>query len=286
MGRPGNRKAPTEGPTGRPRRPTPLSFFAANRGPPLNLHPSDAMPDAREDAIYDDPALIPLYDVLNAANHDHDFYRREIPSWAERVIDLGCGTGRFARDLARRGFIVTAVDPAPGMIDFAKRQSGSDKVCWITGTAADLPQENAADAIIMMGHAFQCLLTDETTRDTFRQIRSSLRKGGRLLFESRNPSVSPWSDWNGKQRISLEGLGDDVEIERKVLAVDGAHVVFEEIFHLPGQEISSRSTLRFPDKAAIEEQLRSAGFSDIQVFGFWDRRPFAEDSPEIIVSAA
>lgn len=244
------------------------------------------MPNAREDAIYDDPALIPLYDVLNAANHDHDFYRREIPSWAERVIDLGCGTGRFARDLARRGFIVTAVDPAPGMIDFAKRQSGSDKVCWITGTAADLPQENAADAIIMMGHAFQCLLTDETARDTFRQIRSSLRKGGRLLFESRNPSVSPWSDWNGKQRISLEALDDDVEIERKVLAVDGAHVVFEEIFHLPGQKLSSQSTLRFPDKAAIEEQLRSAGFSDIQVFGFWDRRPFAEDSPEIIVSAA
>ncbi|RVU34689.1 class I SAM-dependent methyltransferase [Hwanghaeella grinnelliae] len=238
------------------------------------------------DAIYDDPALIPLYDILNSADHDHVFYRQEIPADARKVIDLGCGTGRFAIDLARRGYEVTALDPAPAMIDFARRQDGADAVNWFVGTASDIPAGLAADAAVMMGHAFQCLTTDQAIDSTLLAIRNTLRPGGRFLFESRNPQTGPWRHWNKRQEISSDSVGFPVAIDRQVVEVNGDLVSFEEHFSFSEKVVTSRSTLRFLGEAEIVAHLQKTGFKDITVFGFWDRRPFSDDSPEMIFAAA
>lgn len=49
----------------------------------------------------------------------------------ERVLDLACGFGRHALELARRGFSVTGVDITPDYIRFAKEQAEKE------GLAAD-----------------------------------------------------------------------------------------------------------------------------------------------------
>ena len=41
----------------------------------------------------------------------------------QRLVDLGTGTGTLARGFARRGCVVTGIDPAPTMLDEAKRLS-------------------------------------------------------------------------------------------------------------------------------------------------------------------
>lgn len=237
------------------------------------------------DAIYDDPSLVPLYDILNSADHDREFYRAEFPPGTKHVVDLGCGTGRFAIDLAQRGYQVTAVDPAPAMIAYARTQDKDAKVDWILGTAAQIPANKKADAVVMMGHAFQCLLTDDAALETLTHIRSVLCDGGRFLFESRNPAVAPWSRWGGRIQLPRDGSAAPLSVERRVLATDGEFVTFEEVFFLTDGPRTSRSTLRFPSKNTVTRQLRATGFDDIEIFGFWDRRPFAEDSPEMIFSA-
>lgn len=239
----------------------------------------------RADAIYDDPALIALYDILNAANHDHDFYRGEVPAGTRQIIDLGCGTGRFAIHLAQLGYAVTALDPAAGMIDFAKGQDTNGKVTWLVGTAVDLPRQPKADIVFMTGHAFQCLLTDTAIKETFDSVRTVLNPGGRFLFESRNPAQRPWSNWNTRQELTPAVLPHALTIERKVLEVTGELVSFEERYFLPGKILASTSTLRFPNKDLIVSGLRKAGFEEIDVFGDWDRNKFSKNSPEMIFSA-
>ena len=41
-----------------------------------------------------------------------------------KLLDAGCGTGRYARELARRGYIVQGIDSSEELIDVARRSIG------------------------------------------------------------------------------------------------------------------------------------------------------------------
>src|SRR5438034_8455078 len=44
----------------------------------------------------------------------------------KNILDLGCGEGGYARELANRGAQVTAVDGSARLIEVARSRSGSD----------------------------------------------------------------------------------------------------------------------------------------------------------------
>ncbi len=50
----------------------------------------------------------------------------------QRVLDMGCGTGRHALWLAHQGADVTAIDFSKGMLDQARAKPGADAVTWLT----------------------------------------------------------------------------------------------------------------------------------------------------------
>ncbi|WP_043621523.1 class I SAM-dependent methyltransferase [Nonomuraea candida] len=52
-------------------------------------------------------------------DHYHGKLLRLVPDGARTALDVGCGTGRFARRLAGRGLLVDAVDPAAEVIESA-----------------------------------------------------------------------------------------------------------------------------------------------------------------------
>jgi len=45
----------------------------------------------------------------------------------QRVLDVGCGTGRYCALLAQRGATVTGVDPSQGMLEQARRKIGAGR---------------------------------------------------------------------------------------------------------------------------------------------------------------
>ena len=55
--------------------------------------------------------------------HYHDFLLRHLPSHCQNALDIGCGTGAFARRLAERSQSVTAIDLSPEMIRLAQERS-------------------------------------------------------------------------------------------------------------------------------------------------------------------
>lgn len=56
-------------------------------------------------------------------SHYHGFLLKQLPSRCASILDIGCGTGRFARLLAERSDRVIAIDLSPKMIEVAKQQS-------------------------------------------------------------------------------------------------------------------------------------------------------------------
>ena len=56
-------------------------------------------------------------------------------SGGRRVLDAGCGTGRIAIELARRGYLVTGIDADPDMLTEAR--SKAPDLTWLLGDLAD-----------------------------------------------------------------------------------------------------------------------------------------------------
>lgn len=240
------------------------------------------------DALYETPELIAAYDVLNSGRADYEFYVSQLPKKQNRILDIGCGTGTFAIELASAGHHVDAVDPAPGMIAAAKHKPGSDVVNWNIGTSSSITSENIYDVIVMTGHAFQCLLTDSAIQKLFQDARRLLADGGVFLFETRNPFARAWENWNPESARPPRplGSGKTVQVIHKVQSVEAEIVTFSETycFEPEGKQTPhSVSQLRFANRDTVLRIAESAGLKEQAVFGDWDGSAFIErESPEII----
>jgi SAM-dependent methyltransferase len=68
----------------------------------------------------------------------------------DSVLDAGCGTGRVARELARRGIAVVGVDVDASMLAAARRASST--VEWIEHDLATLDLGRTFDVVLMAGN--------------------------------------------------------------------------------------------------------------------------------------
>lgn len=66
------------------------------------------------------------------------------------VLDAGCGTGRVAIELARRGVDVVGVDPDPSMISTAQRLA--PELAWVRADMTDLQLDRHFDVVLMAGN--------------------------------------------------------------------------------------------------------------------------------------
>lgn len=72
-----------------------------------------------------------------------------------RVLDIGCGTGRFSIECAKRGASVTGIDFAPSMVEFsrevAKQMGVEDRCEFIVGDFLEHEFAEPFDVILALG---------------------------------------------------------------------------------------------------------------------------------------
>jgi len=105
------------------------------------------------------------------------------------ILDVGCGTGRHAIELARRGFRVTGVDISAGMLAQAAMaaERAEVEVDWVRGDAAHLTAQTQFDAAICLYDGALRLLAlyeDPIDHDVaiLEAIKAVVRPGGGVIL--------------------------------------------------------------------------------------------------------
>jgi SAM-dependent methyltransferase len=239
--------------------------------------------------LYTDPRLVALYDTLNPIAADTAFYLA-LAEGKTRIIDLGCGTGLLACELAARGHRVVAIDPAPEMLRVARHRLEGERVQWIEGDARALALLPPADLLLMTGHVAQVFLDDTAFLDTLKAARHALRNGGELAFESRNPAARAWESWTpGQSRrlVDLVGIGEVEVWQDDVSGSPESGIRFNTYYRFKATDgtLTSASELRFRTRDELAAQLESAGFSHLSCQGDWNGAPVSASSRELTVVA-
>lgn len=215
------------------------------------------------DAIFAHHRLAPIYDAVDGAREDLAAYLAIADELsADHVLDIGCGTGCLALLLAESGRTVVGVDPAVASLEVAKSKSGAERVTWLHGDATTVPAVGA-DLAVMTGNVAQVFLTDADWAQTLQGIRSALRPGGYLVFETRRPERRAWEEWTDNAPVTIDVPGTGlVEHRLHLTAVRLPLVSFSRTYRFLADDtvITSPSTLRFRSRAEVESSLTAHGY--------------------------
>jgi ubiquinone/menaquinone biosynthesis C-methylase UbiE len=267
-----------------------VSHLASRLSPVRTAHGPIGDPYAPQivtpDAIFADPHLAQLYDVMNPVEDDQLGLVDLVGLEPMRVLDLGCGTGRVALMLAERGHDVVGVDPAAAMLDIARTRDVHGYVRWIEEDARRVDLGDLLfDLIVMTGNVFQVFLTDDDARAVLATARQHLAPGGRLTFESREPGAGEWETWTPdttRKTVYIAEIGF-VEVSYAVVEVRDEFVTFETRHRFPdGSRFASQSTLRFRTQDQIAQLLLAEGFDEVEWWSDWRSTPFTAEALEIV----
>jgi SAM-dependent methyltransferase len=192
------------------------------------------------------------------------------------LLDAGCGTGRYALELSRRGYSVRGIDASAELVAEAKRAAGSRSphVSFEVGDILTLSR-STDDAVLCRG-VLNDIVDDEDRRAAFAAFARALRDDGILILDVR--------EWE-----ATAARKDREPLFRKRVDTDRGRLTFTSITDLdpPTRRLLVREThtleaggrehswdhefvMRCWTTADLESLLHLNGFESIAYFGAYD----------------
>ena len=202
-----------------------------------------------------------------------------------QVLDIGCGYGRHAMELAARGFHVVGLDMSTPLLvrggEEAHRRGLT--IDFVRGDMRELDYDAQFDGAYCLFSTFG-YFDDETNKKTIANIAHALRPGGRVLIEILNRDyviadlpTRVWWEGDGcvvLEEVELNYFSSRIQVNRSVVFDDGRQLE---------QEISVRAY----SLHEVGKLLHAAGFRVLEVSGAYHTRGrfFGNQSRHIIVLA-
>jgi SAM-dependent methyltransferase len=246
-------------------------------------------------------ALARYYDLENANfTEDLGYWLDLADEHGDPILELGCGTGRVLLNLARRGHAVTGIDSSPDMLARLQASLGA-----ATGQHLAQPPQIVQAAFeefelaqrfnlaLMPFNTFMHLLTTEAQLSFLARVRRHLAPEGVLALDLPNPAEAGAASEQGLTLERSFADGDRTVQQFASIAIDHAsqlsHVTW--IYDSVGPDGAiQRSivplTLRLTYPAEMSLLLSRSGFSSVRLYGNYDRSPFADGAPRMLVLAA
>ena len=127
--------------------------------------------------------------TANAIWHDVECgaYAADLPLWEElaercggQILELGCGTGRVALHLGRRGHEVVGLDSDPELLAVLAERAEDLPISTLEADARSFELDAPASLVLAPTHLLQLLADEEERAEALRCIAAALRPGGLL----------------------------------------------------------------------------------------------------------
>jgi len=192
------------------------------------------------------------------------------------LLDAGCGTGRYAAELARRGYVVQGIDLSAELVDVARRSidEGRTPVSFAVGDIQTLPA-GRYDAILCRG-VLNDIVDDEGRDAVLATFARALRPPGVLILDVREWEAS--AARKAREPVFKKSVDTDrgkptftsvteLDRENRRLVLSERHTLVED-----GQERSSdyQFVMRCWTRGELESALTRSGFSPVAYFGAYD----------------
>jgi len=190
-----------------------------------------------------------------------------------RVLDLGCGSGRWARELNDAGYQVIGIDQSLAMVRLAREIAPRSK--FTVGSLLRIKLQEC-DAVTSIGeclnYTFDQRNSAKALERLFLRVYSALRPGGIFVFDIAEPGRVPtgverkWSEGpHWALLVSIEGDRQRRVLSRRIVTFRKTASAFRR-----GEEIH-RLRLYWADD--LVQSLRECGFRARKLAGY-GRFPF------------
>jgi len=199
-----------------------------------------------------------------------DFIEKEI-GYDKRlsILDIGCGTGRHAIELTKRGYSVVGVDLSDSQLERARQKASMDnlKIHFQNCDARKLPFLNEFDLVIMMCEGgFSLMETDEMNYQILQKASNALKQKGKLIFTTLNalfPLFHSVKDFLDSNTIEGHARCDSISFDFMTFREQNEIHVEDDL----GNKKILHCNERYYTPSEITWLLKTLDFNTIDIFG-------------------
>jgi D-alanine-D-alanine ligase len=197
-----------------------------------------------------------------------------------RILDLGCGQGRHAIELGRRGYEVTGVDLSEYLLDVAaaRARAAGVKLRLLKGDMREPLAGARFDIALSLFTSFGYFRDEADDRKVLRAVAGMLLPGGHFLLEVLNGQRE-------RQRFEPRqwfAVGKTAVMEERHLDQGGRRLVVQRTVSTPNARETDLHAIRLYDGSELAEALREAGFADIRLYGDWNGEVLTDASIRVL----
>jgi len=200
----------------------------------------------------------------------------------KKILDLACGHGRQAKELARRGHQVTGIDITEGFIRIA--ESEAEKL----GVAVDYRHDDMRN--IENKEMYNCIFSlftsigyfdDSENRKLFQKIYNALLPGGFFCFDSHNRDAF----LTYCQTVAVCEREENFMIDQLSFDTMTGRSFTRRTIIRKAKQRTFQFSVRFYNPTELMQIFEEIGFTSCRFFGGWDGSELQSDSKRMIVVA-
>lgn len=225
-----------------------------------------------------------------------DFLVKKIKKPHAHVLDVGCGFGRHALELTKRGFQVVGVDFSQDMIARAKEEANAqslDSVQFLHMDIRELSFSKEFDVALSLFTSFGYFEKDEDHLLVLCNIARALRDEGQFFLELNNGMhTSTWLKREGEETNEGNTLSRE-DMLSNGLKVRTTHTYFPEEKRLittrtwkeGGKKKQYTASIRLFSLEELSQLFDQCNLSIASVWSTYEGKKFTGEEPRMLVLA-